>query len=75
MRSGPSLAEAEGACPASGEGKLVLTTAPWSQTAATGIPEGFHSGLPWRGCRERREDGEERMPTLALFSTVDAPNV
>src|SRR2546427_9736242 len=39
-------AGAAGPHPASGEGRLVLTTAPWSQTTATGIPEGFHSGLP-----------------------------
>src|SRR5947207_12837459 len=49
-----NFAGAAGPHPASGEGKLVLTTGPWSQTTATGIPEGFHSGLPWKGCRERR---------------------
>jgi hypothetical protein len=36
-------AGAAGTRPASGEGKLELTTAPWSQTTATGIPEGFLS--------------------------------
>ena len=30
------------------EGKLELTTAPWSQTTATGIPEGFRSPKPGR---------------------------
>jgi len=30
------------------EGNLELTTAPWSQTMATGIPEGFHSLEPRR---------------------------
>ena len=39
--------ERQGPRPASGEGKLELTTAPWSKTTATGIPEGFRSGLPW----------------------------
>jgi len=43
--------------PAAGEGKLELTEAPRSTTVAEGIPEGFRSGLPWKGCRERRGSG------------------
>jgi len=30
------------------DGKLELTTAPWSQTTATGIPEGFRELMPGR---------------------------
>lgn len=52
------FAGAAGARPASGEGKLELTKAPRSRIVAAGIPEGFHSRLPWRGCRGRR--GSER---------------
>ena len=51
------FAEAAGSHPASGEGKLELTKVLRSMTAAGGIPEGFHSGVPWKGCRERRGSG------------------
>src|SRR5213594_1129248 len=71
VRSRANFAGAVGPHPASGEGKLVLTTAPWSQTTATGIPEGFHSGLPCPpvAIREQRVPGaaggaeaEDHMP-------------
>ena len=52
------FAGAAGARPASGEGKLELTKAPRSRIVAAGIPEGFHSRLPWMGYRGRR--GSER---------------
>ena len=64
-------AGAAGTHPASGEGKPVLTTAPWSQTTATEIPESFRSGLPWKGCRERRGSAKpsgERIPDLGVLT-------
>src|SRR2546427_1612363 len=69
-------AGAAGPHPASGEGRLVLTTALWSQTTATGIPEGFHSGLPCSpvAIRAQRVPGAAggagatgRVPPASLF--------
>src|SRR5438093_11172985 len=71
VRSRANFAGAAGPHPASGEGKLVLTTGPWSQTTATGIPEGFHSGLPWKGCRERR--GSEGPHAARCFTPAFSP--
>ena len=50
----PTSPERRGPRPASGEGKPELTEALRSATAAEGIPEGFRSGLPWKGYRGRR---------------------
>src|SRR5438093_4779006 len=60
-----TFAVAAGTRPASTEGKLELTKAPRSTIAAAGIPEGFRSGLPWMGCRERR--GSEGSCRTGLF--------
>jgi len=50
-----TFAGAAGSRPASGEGKLELTEASCARAnMAEGIPEGFHSGSPWKGCRGRR---------------------
>src|SRR5574341_2328257 len=55
--------ERRGPRPASGEGKLELTEASCSRVnMAEGIPEGFRSGAPWKGCRGRHESERPNAP-------------